>query len=568
MKKKLFRKVLALIMVLSLIPCWGVSAWAAEVSSDGSGPQPVTAESVDVTSSDPYGAEGVYAYTGAPGVSAEVEISGPVSVSNSAGDAEGVGASAFETGSSASVSAESVTVVSTAGGDTGATAVSSYSSVDSSSASVTVSGDVSATASGDLGATGISSIAVNPGAASSASTGDVTAISVGKGDAEGISASAGGENTTTVVTAENVSASTEETSSGEATGIIVGAYDGGNVEITTDDVESEADGSGIAIGVDVSSNNDANATVVSGKIEVETDQSNLPDLAPDSVGINVFTHDGGTAEVTANEVESVAQAGTAHGVDITALRGSDATVTVNGPMTVTGVEYAQGVSMDVGTGSTVNLTVNDDVTVEAEGNVYGPGNGMYINMDGGEAYVVVNGDVSSSGSGILTAGKSGLVDVTIDGNLTAETTGLAVQTELDTKFLITESIKADGIGIEIGNGVTKDNLEVTVWQIDTNKVNGEDHVAVEGGDKKVTEASKKVEQSINYIIKITPSQQSMISLSGTTEKDGFQTAHMGDKVAMKVNVPAGYQLTGAFGDKGETLPLKTDENGNYYMCFR
>ena len=51
MKKTVFRKVLALIMVLSLIPCWGVSAWAGEgdpVSTNGTDPQPVTAGYVDV----------------------------------------------------------------------------------------------------------------------------------------------------------------------------------------------------------------------------------------------------------------------------------------------------------------------------------------------------------------------------------------------------------------------------------------------------------------------------------------------------------------------------------------
>ena len=45
MKKRLFRKVLALIMVLCLVPTWGSIAWAGEgdpVSTNGTDPQPDT----------------------------------------------------------------------------------------------------------------------------------------------------------------------------------------------------------------------------------------------------------------------------------------------------------------------------------------------------------------------------------------------------------------------------------------------------------------------------------------------------------------------------------------------
>ena len=504
MKKTMIRRVLALIMVLSLIPCWGVSAWADEVGLDADG-ETKAADSVEVsTTANDTIVKGVTAENGGTAT-----IAGDVSASNAASDP-----------SNGSV-AVGVDVMETSG----------------STSTVTVGGDVSASTNSTRGdpydyANGVEAGSDDIG---SSAVLDVTG---------------------------NVSATT--TGTGEATGIYADSSTFSSTEVSTGNVEAEAKGTGTATGIDVQAGAESTITVTAGDVEVEAEQSNLPDINPDATGILAIVNDA-TADITVDKLDVEAEVGTAQGIDVEAPGGGNVTITVDGPMTVTGVEYAQGVSMDVGTGSTVALTVNDDVTVEAEDGAFGPGNGMYIKMNGGEATIVVNGDVASSGSGIQVAGDTGLVDVTIDGDLDAATTGLSIEDNADVSFLITESIKAGEIGIEIGNTVTTDNLEVTVWQIDTNKVNGEDHVAVEGGDKKVTETSKKLEENINYIIKINPSQQSIISLTGTTNKDGFDTAHMGDKVAMKVNVPSGYQVTGAYGDKGETLPLKKDAGGNYYV---
>ncbi len=82
---------------------------------------------------------------------------------------------------------------------------------------------------------------------------------------------------------------------------------------------------------------------------------------------------------------------------------------------------------------------------------------------------------------------------------------------------------------------------------------------VEGGD------SDKVEKAIQYIIKVEPSQGDMIQLNGVTESHGYEVAKENDKVTMKISVPDGYTLTGAFNGLGDKVALDKDENDDYYV---
>ncbi|MBQ6365382.1 MAG: InlB B-repeat-containing protein [Oscillospiraceae bacterium] len=82
---------------------------------------------------------------------------------------------------------------------------------------------------------------------------------------------------------------------------------------------------------------------------------------------------------------------------------------------------------------------------------------------------------------------------------------------------------------------------------------------VEGGD------SDKVEKAIQYIIKVEPSQDDMIQLNGVTESHGYEVAKENDKVTMKISVPDGYTLTGAFNGLGDKVALDKDENDDYYV---
>ena len=85
----------------------------------------------------------------------------------------------------------------------------------------------------------------------------------------------------------------------------------------------------------------------------------------------------------------------------------------------------------------------------------------------------------------------------------------------------------------------------------------------------VTEDSKKVEDKIQYIIKVEPSQQDYITLGGTKqetiEEEKYELAKKGETVTMKITVPDGYTLKGAYNGEGTEMPLDKDKNGDYYI---
>lgn len=86
-----------------------------------------------------------------------------------------------------------------------------------------------------------------------------------------------------------------------------------------------------------------------------------------------------------------------------------------------------------------------------------------------------------------------------------------------------------------------------------------------GEAQAVTDDSKKVETGIRYIIKIEPSQEKLINLEGTEKSHGYNTAKEGETVTLKISVPDGYKLVGAYNGDGDKVPLKKDDQGNYYV---
>ena len=52
---------------------------------------------------------------------------------------------------------------------------------------------------------------------------------------------------------------------------------------------------------------------------------------------------------------------------------------------------------------------------------------------------------------------------------------------------------------------------------------------------------------------------------GTREYEGYQVANEGDTVTMKLTIPEGFEVAGAYGDEGQEWPLSKDAGGNYYL---
>ena len=673
MKKTVFRKVLALIMVLSLIPCWGVSAWAGEgdpVSTNGTDPQPVTAGyvDVDVNSSSQSGA---FASPINPGGSAEIIVNGPIDVTNSGGDATGIQANAVQIGSEASVSAESVSAESTASGNTiaigaeanaqspgpaeatvevsgtveassagdGATFgayVRANSPADSVVTAEVSAGDVSATSTGNANTTGVHTVTPpgsNANSTATADVGNVTAVSEGDGYAAGvfaanndggrseitagdITAEANGDNYavgvatrdlgggSTTLEAGNVEATSAgagasygvytrtsgdgsnsdikdvgnvvatTTGSGTAEGIDVSVDLGGTAVVNAQDVEASAEGTGKAIGINAYGADGGTATVTVGKVEAEAEQNETFSAAR---GIVVHAYDG-TVSVTADEVEAEADKGFAHGINITSDgANSTGTVNVNGPITVTGQEYAYGATITAYDGGTSVLNVtpeggsSEEALIKAKSETDASGITIWSYNDG-TVDVTVEGSIQSDGIGIYSnSDSSSLVDVDVIGDITASEVGLVFNEDGKNAFVVDGTVHGGIVGIQLQDKITSDNLDITVWKIDPSKIGAEDHVVAEknSGEWTSTATSKEVEANIHYIIKIEPSQENIFTLDGATEHQGYKyTAKQGENVAVKVNVPGGYQLTGAYGYDGGKLPLKIDPNtGDYYVIM-
>lgn len=568
MKKKLFRKVLALVLVLTLLPCWSSLAWADS---------PVVADSGDVTT----GSVNVEDSTSVTAVTAEngytATVNGDVSASSSGGPDNTAAIGASADGGTVAVSGD--VSASSANNDSPSIAIGAQASDGGSAA---IEGNVSATGSGTSGGSAASGVIVSEDTGSTSTVtvgGDVSAATNSNDDvanyADGVEALADGIGSAAVVeVAGDVSATT--TGTGEATGILADTYLYTSADVSAGSVEATAEGTGTATGIDVYAGCESTATInITGEVEAEAEQSaSHNDMNPDALGLDITAYDGGHASVTAGSVEAEAEKGVAHGIDAEAQECGTVDINLTTPdeegnvLTVTGVEYAAGAVLTAsGSGSSVNLNAEGGMSVESEKN----GVGMTMNIDkGGQATIRVDGDVEVDGkqtSGIYVDNDEGLVDVDILGDVEATSTGISVDNtgSAITSILVDGSVKADA-GFIVGSQTTPDNLEITVWQVSKTKVDGEEHVVLSGDtSERVSDNSKKVEQNINYIIRIMPDQQSIISLTGTTDKDGYDTAHMGDKVAMKVSVPAGYELTGAFGDDGFNLPLKMDSSGNYYI---
>ena len=175
---------------------------------------------------------------------------------------------------------------------------------------------------------------------------------------------------------------------------------------------------------------------------------------------------------------------------------------------------------------------------------------------------------NEQGSGQDTEGKADENEETPEGNLTAEGDGLLLEGAGEFDILISGTLQAEGTPILIDESVEAGNVSITVWKIESPvEADQQEHVVLEtaGDTGIVTEDSRKIESGILYIIKVEPTQKELIELDGTGESHGWDVARQGETVIMKVRVPNGYKLTGAYNGFGEKVLLKKNANGDYYV---
>lgn len=502
----MFKKILAIGMSLTLIMASGAMITLAEVEHDGqiveSGSE--TFDAIDT--SDSYGAIADPSETAGAG-SASISVDDDVTVNYS-----GIG----ET----STAYEDIY---------GAGAISD---THDDQTSVKVGGDVTVTnnSNSNLDTTGVSAKSDGNRAKAAATVGGDITVTNNNSPHEntGIRASADGEGAAASVTAGgNVSVKSTD---GSVSGIIanIGDEDSGK-----DDAKDAT------VNVDVKGNVTANSTNA------------------DAYGVTtgaMVENSSTTVNVTGN-VSAASTNGGANGIT-TVAEGENASVkvTVGGDVSsssTNGEGAAYGIYSYSLDGGDVDITLEKNLTVTGSAeNVCGimimSGDGDIAGNDTSSTKINIRGDLNSSGSGIAVMQDSGTVDIVIEGTLKSQSDAVllgAVNEENPT-----------------------DNLNITVWKIEsgTNSIVGVADLEEDFG-KVSEETRQKVEQSINYIIKIDENQTNSISLSNTRKINDLDTARATEEVAVKLNIPKGYRLLDAYSDVNHTVKLQGNSKDGYYL---
>lgn len=424
---------------------------------------------------------------------------------------------------------------------------------DGGTVNVQVNGDVGAAASsagdGRADASGISALAFaedgQPGSVTVEVSGDVKAEAHntdGVAEALAITAAAkGAENGVNIhvqgdVTAVSASTEPDVTLQFGTRAVYADAHDGGIVELTVDgkaaadapealsmprSVDAEADGEGSIVTVEIGK----------GAEGMITESSNHGAL------VTVVVKEGGV------------EAGIV-GVDSAATNKAVAQVLVNGDIKV------HETVVDPGESYGVSLSANEEAAVAAIvlGNVTATGStGDAVGLatgssGGGSVEVSIDGDVTASGAernyGIsIYSDKDSYTDIIVDGTVTGKDSAVVlVQPEA-----------------QIGENVT-----LTVWELVPNE-NGAVVSRAEDDQGRAPAEDEAAEKAVQYIIRVRADQQDIITAQGTTEYKEYHVAHEGDTVTMLLNIPEGYEITGAYGDVDQSVTLLKDENGNYYL---
>ena len=499
------------------------------------------------------------------GKSAEVTVNEDISANANTGETtgtEGVALHAVEAESSASAEVGGDITVQAANDSMGVRAVAAPvtheqpgADAEGGTAQVTVEGNVSTTVTGEgdsAHAVGVITASANGGEATASVGGDVAAVS-----------------------------------GSEAIGVVSDINAGGTASTSVGgDVSAEA--AGQATGVSAAANGaDAEMAVsIGGDVSAESKSST-------AVGENVWSMEGGTASITVEgDVAATGMGGGRNDFGATGAHigaegeGSGTEATLLGNLTATAVDgRAIGASVYSSDGGEAALTVVGDITAVAAGDGNGPtqvpalANGVNLMANGGTSTLTVGGDLTASGM----SGTGLAVDVASDseakaaiaGDLSGQEQGLWVRAldKADNKDASVEvtvggtlSAKSDeGTAVVVSEGVTPDNLKLTVWKIDLdqndNAVVQKSYNAETGVmSSEVTETTRAIEQSIQYIIKVEPTQADLFK--GTQE-----TAKEGENVTVKLSIPDGLQLDGAFTDEGKQVELLKDADGNYYVIM-
>ena len=361
----------------------------------------------------------------------------------------------------------------------------------------------------------------------------------------------------------------------------IGSVQGSDHTIDTDGktVENESKGfnsvsssdGGAALTVTSSGGKEASATV-DGDVTSTGQENNW-----ENTGITASSSgNGSSTKVDVEGNVTSEREGTSKGIEVTG--DSDVDIHVSGDVTAKAGGLAVGIADNVAKeGSNVTINVDGNVKTESAGWA----EGIQVEGTAGKVEISVGGDVIQDGGGGHAIGISDTtrtsvqngeswtqnieshstadIDISVVGDVVASNTAVTI-TKNDSgshmDLVVEGTVKGEEHNIVLNSDAKTDNLNITVWKVDTSKTDGK---IVENADGSQDDTTEKVETSINYIIKIDKDSQSHLSSSQ-------ETANQNEKVYLKLSIPSGYDVDSFYNAPGAAdVSVVQDSSGNYYL---
>lgn len=401
-------------------------------------------------------------------------------------------------------------------------------------------------------------------------TGDVNAE--GSQYAQGVYASAEvGTLTVDIGGALNASSSNEEGGGGGAVGLDLISTSGGTITATVGEgitVDSGSDG-GVGVHAVVYDGGTVDVTVEAGGITASGGESYYNNNA----GVEV-RNDGGTMNVdVTGDIGSTGLGIYVSGMNSDEETTAETTVHVDGNVTATGEESIAIVTeaFDSIDGYVVtDGTFTGEADPDAEPYTY-----VYLEDDGKDVPIYYDEETGTlyDDSGRIweedRTENNSRAEILVEGDVTADGTAVLIDME---STLATVDLTADGTvsggehSIVLFGEADAEQVIVTVWEVQPNDADALVERAEwdDEGQQLTYTRDEEAEKQIQYIIRID--QPDYISTEGTMEHNGYQVAHEGDQVYVKLNIPEGYTLDSVWRDAGQSLEVIQDAEGRYYLA--
>ncbi len=313
---------------------------------------------------------------------------------------------------------------------------------------------------------------------------------------------------------------------------------------------------------------DGISVINNGNSDARTSVSVEGDVAGNSSGVRIQTQKGITDVTVNGDVES---GGIFGGINAGVYEGGDLSVNVSGDVTSTSqyggaaVAVGNGSSYPARNGGTANITT---------GNVKGNVGVSSITDKGGRTDITVNGNVESDWVGLnIYNMNNSTTKIAVDGDVTSNTgCGIWANADGGAEVIIDGTLKGQRAAIDLTENSR--DVKLTVWKIEPGD---EGNIAMKEGPGEAPEQFpyEEFEKTIQYMIKLQQPREG--DILRVTDENGnplstieglgrtYEYAYEGDKVLLKVDVPVGYELTGAFNNDGGAVPLLQNADGNYYI---